>query len=272
MKRISLLFVFFIWLVPVGYAKGKILATPGVSTFEGSAGGGLVPWAQLAGYDSEDEYSTTGFCTRAGLKDFDLSVCGVQLGLYDRIEMSAAKQSLGVQPLGLAIEQDIWGIKTRLYGDIIYSKWPQVSFGVQHKRLQDRAVAASLGVSQFSANDYYISASKLHLAAASGYHLFWNLTLRRTAAIETGFLGFSSDAQWQPEVSAAAFLNHEFAIGMEYRTKPDELAIGESHWRDLFIAWFPNKQVNVTFAYLDFKQVAAIPQQNGWYLSLSGSF
>ena len=34
--------------------QGKLLGTPGVSQVEGSAGGGLVPWAQLAGYASED--------------------------------------------------------------------------------------------------------------------------------------------------------------------------------------------------------------------------
>ena len=33
-------------------ATGKLLATPGVSQIEVSAGGGLVPWAQLAGYAS----------------------------------------------------------------------------------------------------------------------------------------------------------------------------------------------------------------------------
>jgi len=35
-------------------SDGKLLATPGVSQIEGSGGGGIVPWAQLAGYASED--------------------------------------------------------------------------------------------------------------------------------------------------------------------------------------------------------------------------
>ncbi|MBD3634096.1 MAG: DUF3034 family protein, partial [Methylophaga sp.] len=33
-------------------ADGKLIATPGVSQIHGAAGGGLVPWAQLAGYAS----------------------------------------------------------------------------------------------------------------------------------------------------------------------------------------------------------------------------
>ena len=40
--------------------QGKLLGTPGVSQVEGSAGGGLVPWAQLAGYASDDEFAING--------------------------------------------------------------------------------------------------------------------------------------------------------------------------------------------------------------------
>lgn len=72
------------------YANGKLLATPGVSQIEGSAGGGLVPSAQLAGYASEDEMSISGYCTQANVDDFELSTCGVQGNLYDRVEFSYA--------------------------------------------------------------------------------------------------------------------------------------------------------------------------------------
>ncbi|ALU44015.1 hypothetical protein AT705_14330 [Pseudoalteromonas rubra] len=47
--------------------SGKLLATPGVSQVEGSAGGGIVPWAQLAGYASDEQWSLGGFCSRASV-------------------------------------------------------------------------------------------------------------------------------------------------------------------------------------------------------------
>ena len=34
---------------------GKILATAGLSSIEGAGGGGIVPWATLSGYDTEEQ-------------------------------------------------------------------------------------------------------------------------------------------------------------------------------------------------------------------------
>ena len=64
-------------------ADGKLLATPGISQIEGAAGGGFVPWAQLAGYGSRDEISGNIFCSRGNTDNYHLNVCGAQLGLYD---------------------------------------------------------------------------------------------------------------------------------------------------------------------------------------------
>ena len=74
------------------------------------------------------------------------------------------------------------------------------------------------------------------------------------------------------EVSAAVLLNKHLAVGIEYRQKPDNLGLKEDDWQDVFIAWFPNKHVNLTLAYLDLGTIAALPNQTGWYLSLSGSY
>ena len=42
-------------------AGSRIIATGGASSIEGSAGGGIVPWAVLNGYASSDEWAATAF-------------------------------------------------------------------------------------------------------------------------------------------------------------------------------------------------------------------
>ncbi len=256
-----------------GAANGKLLATPGVSQVEGSAGGGLVPWAQLAGYASEDEIAINGFCSRASVSDYRLDVCGAQLNWHDRIELSYAHQRFDVPALELQIEQNIFAAKIRIYGDLVYSRWPQLSAGIQHKRLQDPLVANLLGARHEQGTDLYLSASKLHLGAAFGYNWLWNLTGRYTQANQLGLLGFGAEnkhASLQFETSTAVLLNNHLAFGIEYRQKPDQLGIKEDDWQDIFIAWFPNKTVSFTLAWLDLGSIAGANNQTGWYLSVNG--
>ena len=157
MVKIKYLFVSVLLLISlptVANSSGKLLATPGVSQVEGSGGGGIVPWAQLAGYASEDEFSVNGFCSRADVSDYSLNVCGVQLNLFNRVELSYAKQEFDVPALNTEIEQSITSAKIRLYGDIVYSQWPQLSLGIQHKSLDDGTVAKLVGAEDTSGTDY----------------------------------------------------------------------------------------------------------------------
>ena len=85
---------------------------------EGSAGGGLVPWAQLAGYATEDEVAVTAFCSQANVKDFQLNSCGGQVNLYDRLELSFAKQTFNIDPFSLTLSQHIVGAKFRLLRNV----------------------------------------------------------------------------------------------------------------------------------------------------------
>ncbi|MCQ8881181.1 DUF3034 family protein [Pseudoalteromonas shioyasakiensis] len=254
-------------------ASGKLLATPGVSQVEGSAGGGIVPWAQLAGYASDDEIAINGFCSRADVSDYSLDVCGAQLNIYDRVEFSYAEQRFEVPALNTDIEQSITGAKVRLYGDIVYSKWPQLSLGVQHKSLDDGSIANLLGAKDTSGTDVYLAASKLHLGALAGYNWFWNTTFRYSDANQLGLLGFGgpdSDKELLFEASTAVFLTHQIAVGVEYREKSNNLGLGEQDWQDVFVAWFPNKYVSVTAAWLDLGSIAGAKDQTGWYLSVTG--
>ena len=275
MKRLNWLFC----LACLGFASsglaasGKLLATPGVSQVEGSAGGGIVPWAQLAGYASDDEIAINGFCSRADVSDYRLDVCGAQLNIYDRVEFSYAEQRFEVPALNTDIEQSITGAKVRLYGDIVYSKWPQLSLGVQHKSLDDGSIANLLGAKDTSGTDVYLAASKLHLGALAGYNWFWNTTFRYSDANQLGLLGFGgpdSDKELLFEASTAVFLTHQIAVGFEYREKSNNLGLGEQDWQDVFVAWFPNKYVSVTAAWLDLGSIAGAKDQTGWYLSVTG--
>tara|TARA_B100000929_G_scaffold52711_1_gene38644 strand:- start:1935 stop:2768 length:834 start_codon:yes stop_codon:yes gene_type:complete len=254
-------------------ASGKLLATPGVSQVEGSAGGGIVPWAQLAGYASDNEIAINGFCSRADVSDYSLDVCGAQVNFYDRVELSYAEQRFEVPALNTDIEQSITSAKVRVYGDIVYSKWPQLSVGVQHKSLDDGSIANLLGAKDTSGTDIYLAASKLHLGALAGYNWFWNTTFRYSDANQLGLLGFGgadSDKEVLFEASTAVFLTHQLAVGVEYREKSNNLGLGEQDWQDVFIAWFPNKHVSVTAAWLDLGRIAGADDQTGWYLSVTG--
>ncbi|AYM87670.1 DUF3034 family protein [Pseudoalteromonas agarivorans] len=254
-------------------SDGKLLATPGVSQIEGSGGGGIVPWAQLAGYASEDEFSVNGFCSRADVTDYTLDVCGAQVNLFNRVELSYAQQRFDVPALDTEIEQSITGAKIRLYGDIVYSDWPQLSVGIQHKSLDDGAVATLVGAQDTSGTDYYLAASKLHLGAVGGLNWFWNVTTRYSEANQLGLLGYggaNDDVKILFEGSTAVFLSRSVAVGIEYRQKSNNLNLGEQDWKNLFVAWMPNKHVSVTAAYLDLGSIAGASDQTGWYLSVTG--
>ncbi|MBB1385016.1 DUF3034 family protein [Pseudoalteromonas sp. SG45-5] len=277
MQKIKCFIVFCLLLtsVPSIASSGKLLATPGVSQIEGSAGGGIVPWAQLAGYASDDEFSINGFCSRADITDYTLDVCGAQLNVFNRVEFSYALQQFDVPALSKKIEQSITGVKVRLYGDIVYSPLPQLSLGITHKSLNDGAVAKLIGAKETSGTDVYLAASKLHLGAVAGYNWFWNVTTRYSKANELGLLGYGSantnnGSKILFEGSTAIFFSREVAVGIEYRQKSDNLNLGEQDWKDVFVAWMPNKSVSVTTAYLNLGRIAGANDQTGWYVSVTG--
>ncbi|WP_404341214.1 DUF3034 family protein [Pseudoalteromonas mariniglutinosa] len=271
--KLSLVTLLAVLSFSVIAADGKLLATPGISQVEGSGGGGIVPWAQLAGYASEDEVAINGFCSRADVSDYQLDVCGAQVNFFDRVELSYAQQRFDVPALDTQIEQSISGAKLRLYGDIVYSQWPQLSLGIQHKSLDDGAVAKLVGAEDTQGTDIYLATSKLHLGAIAGYNWFWNVTARYSEANQLGLLGYggaNSGHKVMFEGSTAIFLSREFAVGIEYRQKSNNLGLGEQDWRDVFVAWLPNKHVSVTAAWLDLGSIAGAKDQTGWYLSVTG--
>ena len=269
---------------PALAGQGRLLATGGATQIEGAAGGGIVPWAVLSGYGTDDQHGGTAFYTRVDTGDYALDAYGASYTFANRVEVSFARQSFDLGELQRrlalpwdALEQDIYGMKVRLAGDLVYNTLPQVSVGVQHKRLRDGALPLAVGAREDHGTDAYVSASKLFLDAAGGYPLLLNATLRSTNANQAGLLGFGgdrrADRQWVWEGSAAVLLDPRLAIGVEYRQKPDNLGFaGEDDWRDVFIAWFPNKQVAVVGAWADLGSIATLDDQRGAYVSVQWSF
>jgi hypothetical protein len=266
---------------------GKLTATAGVIQVEGASGGGLVPWATITGYGSRDSYGANVHYTYVGTQDYALASYGVAVGIADRVELSAAKQrfSGSLAPLNnLRIDQDIYGIKVKLAGDLVYDQdsWmPQVAAGVMFKRnngiggLGAVTSVKQLGAKSESGIDYYLAATKLLLDQS----LLLNVTVRATKANQMGILGFGGDQgdryQSMLEGSVAYLLNRKLAIGAEYRMKPHNLAADhEKNYYDAFIAWFPSKNVSLTLAYVSLGDITVYnpKRQDGVYLSLQTGF
>jgi hypothetical protein len=286
---------------------GKLLLTGGVSSVDGAAGGGLTPWAVIGSNATEGEIGGTAHLSRLSTKDYGLTAIGAAVGFKDRVEVSLAQQDFNASPAialngiaafgvtpGQHIKMDVLGVKFKVAGDAVLDSdtlMPQIAVGLEHKRASPGSIQSVynfLGV-QNSGTDLYVSATKLFLAQG----ILVNGTLRATKANQNGLLGFGSAAggrnsySLQPEFSVAYLLRKDLAIGVEYRFKPNNLeslgraaglgdALREDDWKDIFIAWAPNKHLSLTLAYVDLGRV--VPgitgnrKQRGAYLSAQVAF
>ncbi|MEO7106552.1 MAG: DUF3034 family protein, partial [Rhodoferax sp.] len=287
---------------PVANRQGKLLLTGGVSSVDGAAGGGLTPWATIGTYASDQATGFSAHATRVSTKDYGLNTYGLTLGIHNRWEVSLSRQSFdtGVTGPGLGIpelqlNQDILGGKWRVAGDAILDSdnWqPQVAVGVEFKSLQSSGLDGTLSAlgAKKNGTDLYVSATKLFLAQG----VLVNGTLRATNANQNGLLGFGgtlggSHDQYQlmPELSVAWLANRHLAVGMEYRRMPNNLqdpgaaaGLGDGlraqDWKDVFVAWAPNKTISLTLAYVDLGVIVPATTgnrtQTGAYLSAQVGF
>ncbi len=286
---------------------GKLLLTGGVSAISGAAGGGLTPWAVIGTNATRSEFGVSAFATRATTQDYGLNIFGAALAYNERFEVSLARQDFdaspsialnGIAPFGInpgqRINMDVLGLKLKVAGDAVLdsdSFMPQIAIGLEHKNVAPgslNSVFNFLGT-KTSGTDVYVSATKLFLAQG----LLLNGTLRYTNANQNGLLGFGSNAPGKdgyslmPEVSIAYLLSKNWAIGAEYRFKPNNLqalgqaaglgdALAEDDWKDIFVAWAPTKNASLTFAYVDLGRI--VPgvtnnrSQTGFYLSAQLAF
>ena len=260
---------------------GKLLLTNGVTTVEGSSGGGLARWATIGGRQMAGGIGLSTHATAIELPDFGWRSFGMLVGLGERVELSIARADFDTRDAGavLGIGQgytfnlDTFGAKLRVAGDLVYGDtWlPQIALGIEHKRSRDGALVRALGAEEVSGTDYTVSATKLLLAQS----LLVNATLRYTKANELGLLGFGSagaDYQVQFEGSVGYQLSRRAVIGAEYRAKPDNLGLGDDDWMDIFAAFALTDHLTLTAAYVDLGSIATFSDQRGGFLSAQVAF
>lgn len=225
--------------------------------------------------------------TKIGTQDYALDSTGVAVGFADRVEVSIAAQDFhgtAAALNGVHLKQDIFGVKVRVAGDAVYDQdtWmPQLAVGVQAKQnkgitgLAGVTSVKQLGAKSETGTDVYLAATKIYLQQS----LLLNATLRMTKANQMGLIGFGGDKSdsYKPmlEASAAYLLNRHLAIGAEYRQKPNNLNVdNEKAYADVFVAFFPTKNVSVTAAYASLGDITVLnnKQQSGYYLSLQAGF
>lgn len=246
--------------------------------------GGLSTWAVIAGNETRDGIGGRANATRVALPDFDLESFGAAVGVNDRVELSYTHQSFDTRAAGATLglghgftfRQEVYGAKLRLIGDAVWEQnsWiPQIAIGVQHKRADRGAVIRAVGGGHDRGTDFYLAATKVVLSRS----IVLNATVRATKANQFGLLGFGGDRhnRYRPqfEGSAGLMISPRFIIGVEARTKPNNLGFArEQKAADVFAAWALTRNVSLTAALVDLGDIATVRRQRGTFLSIQGSF
>lgn len=107
--------------------------------------------------------------------------------------------------------------------------------------------------------------------------LLLSATARLTKANHFGLLGFGNaagaDYQLEWEFSAVYLITRRLVGGVDYRTKPNNLAFAkEGDAKAVYLAWFPSKHLSVTLAGVDLGPIALQGRQHGVYLSVQTGF
>lgn len=240
------------------YNDGKVLLTGGVFTVDGAGGGGAVPWATISGYETRDGINGSAAFTYVNLPALQVSFYGVNVGFYDRLELSyvTARLSLnlpnlqtvalavnalspgslgvGTDPWNSTLKMDTYGAKLRLFGDAVYTSdsWiPQVSLGFLYKDNKSEELVHTLGANKNKDYEIYLAATKVLFPIST----LVNFTARYTSANEDGLTGFgecsgpgsdldcSNKREVRMEVSIAHLVAKNTAIGGEWQQHGDNL-------------------------------------------------
>jgi hypothetical protein len=285
-------------------AQGGLLATGGVTSISGVAGGGINPFAMIAGYDTNDQIGATGFYTHIIAGSYTLNAGGAAVGLFDRVEISVARQNFDLgtpgASLGLGsnfnLSQNIFSAKVRLFGNAVYdqnSLEPVVSVGASyHENVTSAFPGTNIPLpkavgSHLDGTSFYIDATKLFIDGLFGHYTLLNAGLRLTNSNYNGLLGFGgtnsvgqfkSGYHVEPFFSFAYFPDRKVALGYEFRAMPHFDVAGAlnlnttNNWQDVFVAYFPTKNLSITAAYAALGTIAGAKNSNGLYLSLTATF
>lgn len=229
------------------FGGSKVLLTGGVGMIDGAGGGGITPWAVISGYGTRDEINGGIRFTFAELPSYQLNTLGVQVGFYDRLELSYTHSTLptggtfdtvglaldvlnadgaGIEPFNTTIKMHVYGAKLRLFGDAVYntqSLIPQVAIGGFYKDNENENLLKTLQANKAKDYEVYLSATKIFFPIST----LFNVTARYSSANQTGLTGFGGGDENNREVrfegSIAHLLNKRTAIGVEYAQHGDNL-------------------------------------------------
>lgn len=262
---------------------GKLLLTNGVTSLEGTSGGGIATWAVIAGNEMEGGLGASGHFTAIELPDFGFRSYGIAVGIGDRLELSYVRQNFDTRSAGALLglgrgytfNQDVYAAKLRVAGDVVYGAplLPQIALGVEYKRSLDAPVVGLLGAGDRDGVDYTLSATKLFLE----HSMLVSATARLTKANQLGLLGFGGPGpddgyDLQFEGSLAYMLSRRAVVGAEYRSKPDNLGLGEDDWLDIFAAYALTDNLTLTAAYVDLGSIATFEDQRGAFVQAQVAF
>ncbi len=266
-----------------GRAGGKLMLTNGVTTIEGSSGGGISTWALIAGNETVDGIGGSAHVSVILLPDYRWQSHGAAIGVHDRWELSYARQNLDTRDVGATLgigrgytlSQDVFGAKLRVAGDAVYGSpyLPQIAIGMQYKRSSDPQIVAAVGGRHTSGSDLYVAATKLLLRQS----ILLSTTIRYTNANQNGLLGFGGDRGANRRVQVESTLGYQISrqlvVGGEYRSKPDNLGFAtENDWKTVYGAYAINKNLTATAALVDLGSIATAERQRGGFLSLQTAF
>ena len=272
------------------FGQSRPAGTGGITSISGAAGGGLVPWALIAGYGGAGQVGFTASFTHASTANFNANGYGVAAGIDNRVEVSIAQQNfdvgntLGAPNVGATFTQDIIGLKVRVFGNTIADQgtWmPQVAVGAQYHHNESAGLMNALNLgTKASGTSYYLALTKVWLKGLLGHVTLLDFTLDATRANYNGLFGFQGannpSYHYEPEVSAGVFLDPHVVVGGEYRSMPRVMQRGTASpanaWKDVFMAYIPNKNVSLTLAYAMLGHIAGVPNSNGLYTSVTASF
>ncbi|MDA8119336.1 MAG: DUF3034 family protein [Gammaproteobacteria bacterium] len=82
------------------FGQSRPAGTGGITSISGAAGGGLVPWALIAGYGGPGQIGFTASYTHASTANFNANGYGVAAGIDNRVEVSLTQQNFDLGNTG----------------------------------------------------------------------------------------------------------------------------------------------------------------------------
>ncbi|WMT47997.1 MAG: DUF3034 family protein [Acidithiobacillus caldus] len=160
------------------FGQGRILGTGAVTAVDGAAGGGINPWAVISGYGTNQQIGATAFYSHVLLNNYNMDAYGASLGIFNRIELSFARQSFSLGSTGQVLDRRI--LETATGGPVPYGA-PYTASGPN-----------GLGLSgpQFFGDNYQLNQDIVGLKV----RLFGNIVYDQN--------------WWEPEVSVGVDFHH----------------------------------------------------------------